>query len=102
MRRIAKGELAELFGEMVIPIDKLMTAARIRSTAIETVPTLSPEVAALLQSYADGINDYVSGVSLGSAEGSARLLPPEFYAFGIEWQPWTVADSVAAMRLMNI
>ena len=102
MRRVASGQLSELFGEQVVPIDRLMLLMRVYSSAVETVPTLSPEIKEYLQRYADGINDYMSGVSLSSSEGSAHALPPEFYILGIQWRPWTVADSVAALRVMNI
>ena len=55
-----------------------------------------------LQSYANGINDCVLGTSLLKKNTTGRLLPPEFYAFGIsdlkEWRPWSPIDSLALLK----
>ena len=56
----------------------------------------------LLQTYADGINDCVFGTSLTAENSTGRLLPPEFYAFGIydlsNWRPWHPTDSIALLK----
>ena len=47
---------------------------------------ISERAKKLYIAYADGINDYVKGVSLTPQEKeaqTARLLPPEFLVFGI-------------------
>jgi acyl-homoserine lactone acylase PvdQ len=36
----------------------------------------------ILQSYADGVNDFISNVKLTGEGATARLLPLEFYALG--------------------
>ena len=40
MRRVGDGELAELFGTEVVPIDKFMRSIRLRQAANETVDLL--------------------------------------------------------------
>lgn len=38
-------------------------------------------------------------------DGSAKLLPPEFYLFGLhktEWIPWTPVDSMAIFKMMEL
>ena len=37
----------------------------------------------MLQAYSDGINDFVQGVDFFSPTATAKLLPLEFYVFGI-------------------
>ena len=57
----------------------------------------------IAHAYADGVNDYVKGVSLTAAEESSqtgRLLPLEFLIFGVEWDPWTPVDSIGFQRFM--
>ena len=59
----------------------------------------------VLQAYADGVNDYVQGVSLFSSSKTARLLPPEFLVFGItkeSFEPWTPVDSIITIKMMSL
>ena len=54
----------------------------------------------VLRAYADGINDFVQNVSHGFFMDniSGRLLPPEFFVFGIyksNYITWTPIDSLA-------
>ena len=49
------------------------------------------------------MNDAVLGTSLLSKHATQRLLPPEFYAFGISdlsqsWRPWSPIDSLALVK----
>ena len=64
-----------------------------------------PLLAEILQAFSDGVNDYVQGISLTSTEQkTARLLPPEFLAFGItkeNYEPWTPVDSLITIRLIS-
>ena len=65
---------------------------------------MDEESRGLFQAYADGINDYVSGVSLFEDQSTASALPPEFYVFGISkesFQPWTVVDSLCIARMVS-
>ena len=58
----------------------------------------------MLQAYADGINDFVAGVSLFGPYSTAYVFPPEFYAFGVSketWRPWDPRDSLAILQIMN-
>jgi len=63
---------------------------------------LNEEHRSLLQAYADGVNDYISGIKWFSADQTAVTLPPEFHLLGIKKiDPWTPVDSLALMRLVN-
>ena len=61
-----------------------MRAARINILAQESFEVLPATERRVLQAYADGINDFVSNVDFTASESSARLLPLEFYVFGIK------------------
>ena len=66
---------------------------------------MDKESKGIFQAYADGINDYVSGVSLMDEESTGRILPPEFLVFGITketWIPWHPTDSISIGRMVAI
>lgn len=70
--------------------------------ATEAYNNMSPEEQEILQSYSDGINDFVEGISLTKATSTAKLLPPEFYAVGLDkFEPWTPIHTVSVIKLMN-
>ncbi len=46
----------------------------------------------LIQCYADGINDYAK---------TTKMLPMEFYLFWMEWQDWTVEDTLAFINFLS-
>lgn len=57
---------------------------------------------AILEAYANGLNDSVLGTSFLLKSTTGRLLPPEFYAFGLSdlktWRPWHPVDSIALIK----
>ena len=63
---------------------------------------LSEEHKATLEAYSDGINDCVFGTSFWDEGRSSKLLPPEFYAFGLsdlsQWRPWEPSDTLALLK----
>lgn len=106
-RRMAKGELAEIFGKDVLLVDKFMRNIGLHRISKEGIKShLSKEDIDLLQAYADGVNDYVQGVSLTDSEKTTgRFLPPEFVAFGISkesYKKWEILDSLVTIKLINL
>merc|ERR1712060_503106 len=76
----------------------------LRRLAEESAETISEENIELLQAYADGVNDCVEGTSFILKSTTSRLLPPEFYAFGLskeDWRPWAPTDSIALGKYMS-
>lgn len=70
--------------------------------ALETFESLDTDDKELLQSYSNGVNDFLSNVKLFSEGASAHLLPPEFYAVGLkEVEPWTPVNSLEIAKLLN-
>jgi penicillin G amidase len=85
-------------------MDTFFRQLRIRHIAEESYKIMPAEDKAFYQAYADGINDFVVGINLLSQSPTARLLPPEFLAFGItkdNWRPWHPVDSICVLKLMN-
>ena len=64
--------------------------------------TLDKESQDTLQAFADGINDCVMGTGLMKKQTTSRLLPPEFYTFGLsdleKWRPWSPVDTIALLK----
>ncbi len=87
VRRLAKGELAEILGPKLLETDKLFRTLGIRQRAQEYVAKMdmnSPSSKALL-AYLDGINQYQDG----------HRPPMEFDLLHIPQRPFTPMDTVA-------
>ena len=92
LRRLARGELAEILGPRLVDTDRLFRTLGIREHADRYARTLdrnSPPVNAL-QAYLDGINQFQD----------SRPAPVEFDLLGIEKRPFTVEDTVSVAGYM--
>ena len=104
MRRAAQGKISEVFySKGGLRNDKLMRSIGLLRASQESLETLSEEVRDGLQAFSNGINDFVDGIGVLSFGGnSGHMLPIEFYAFEVEWEPWTEIDSLTIMRLTSL
>ena len=87
MRRLANGELAEIFGPKLLDTDRLFRTLGIRAYAENYAANMdlgSPSSQALL-AYIDGVNQYQS----------SHALPVEFDLLHIRPRPFTPEDTVA-------
>lgn len=105
-RRLIRGRLAELFGENALPVDEFMRYAGLARVTQETWNngSIGAEEASILTAYANGVNDFVQGISLTGERSTARVLPPEFIALGItkeSYEPWTPVDSMLMVRFIS-
>ncbi|VVP84487.1 Acyl-homoserine lactone acylase QuiP [Pseudomonas fluorescens] len=92
LRRLARGELAEVLGPKLLDTDKLMRSLRIRERAETYLANLdkqSPSFIAM-QAYLDGINQY---------QGS-HAKPVEFDVLGIPKRPFTAQDTISIAGYM--
>ncbi len=92
MRRLARGEMAEVLGPKLLDTDKLFRSLRIRERAASYVASLdkqSPSWKAL-QAYMDGINQYQD----------THAAPIEFDVLGIPKRPFTAEDSISVAGYM--
>ncbi|MGD9903817.1 MAG: penicillin acylase family protein [Vicinamibacterales bacterium] len=92
-RRAASGRLAELLGEVALPIDRRMLTLRIRPAAAAEWSRLGTPARTALQRYAEGVNAVVAGMA-------SRQRPLEFQLLGLTPAPWTPEDSLAIGRLL--
>ncbi|MGF6164603.1 penicillin amidase [Pseudomonas sp. 2725] len=92
LRRLARGELAEVLGPKLLDTDKLMRSLRIRERAETYLANLdkqSPSFIAL-QAYLDGINQYQD----------SHAKPVEFEVLGIPKRPFTAQDTISIAGYM--
>ena len=92
-RRVAKGQLSEIFGESTISIDKLFRTIGLDSLAKFQYKNLSSESKKWLEYYARGINVYL--------KQTGNNLPLEFILVGIKPDPWTPQDCLLQNGLMG-
>lgn len=87
VRRLARGELAEVLGSKLVPTDTLFRSLRIREQAARIVERLdhqSPSWIAL-QAYLDGVNSWQA----------SHPKPVEFDVLGIPERPFTAEDTLS-------
>jgi penicillin amidase len=89
LRRVARGELAEVLGPELLPIDKLFRTLRLRERAQAQVPTLDGKAASTqaVQAYLDGVNAFV-------AKGPRPL---ESELAGLPRRPFLMEDVLAVV-----
>ncbi len=93
-RRLARGELAEIFGPRAVEVDRLVRTLDLWGTAGAVLETLPPADLELLEAYAGGVNDRIR-----TWRGP---LPPEFLVLGIEPRPWSPRASLAIGQIMSL
>src|SRR5688572_29721326 len=86
VRRLARGELSEVFGAAAYDVDVAQRRAGFARRADKDAARMPPASRAVLQRYVDGINASIA---------HARLLPPEFVVLRLKPRPWTLADCLA-------
>jgi penicillin amidase len=90
-RRLAAGELAELFGARALPADRRTRLFRLRSVARQVLAGASEPQRALLEAYARGVN---AGLA------SLRSRPWEYWVLGTPPAPWRSEDTVLVTYAM--
>jgi penicillin amidase len=90
-RRLAAGELAELFGTVALDQDRKTRLFRLRSVARQVLAAASEPQRALLESYARGVN---AGLA------SLRSRPWEYWVLGAPPAPWRAEDTVLVTYAM--
>ncbi|MNG82230.1 Acyl-homoserine lactone acylase QuiP precursor [compost metagenome] len=87
MRRVARGELAEVLGSKLLPTDTLFRSLRIREKAALMAQRQDPQSPAsqALQAYLDGINSWQA----------SHPKPMEFDLLGITARPFSAEDTLS-------
>lgn len=84
IRRLARGELSEVFGAAAYETD--VEQRRRGFTRSANAAGLDPATRATMQRYVDGINAWIA---------QARVLPPEFVVLRLRPRLWTIEDCLA-------
>ena len=92
-RRQASGRLSEVFGEMAIDTDKRFRTLGLRRSAEESWPIYSPDAAAILEAFADGVNAFI--------KMNENKLSVEFFLNGYKPEPWTPVDTLTIGKYMS-
>src|SRR2546421_12244256 len=90
-RRLAAGELAELFGGAALEQDRRARLFRFRSVARGLLAQAAPAERALLEAYARGVN-------AGLADLAGR--PWEYWVLGAPPRPWLAEDTILIEHAM--
>ncbi|MDD3444489.1 MAG: penicillin acylase family protein, partial [Zavarzinia sp.] len=93
-RRFGRGQLAAVAGGQALTADIYSRTLGIGRLADEAYAKASPELKAVLDSYAAGVNSWIAHRD--------RPLPPEFTLLMIEPEPWRPADSLVLGRLLGL
>ncbi|QGZ38540.1 penicillin amidase [Pseudoduganella flava] len=93
LRRVAAGELAELFGAKALPLDREHRLHRFRARAAAAYAQLPADDRALLERYAAGVNDGLN--ALGTR-------PFEYALVGAAPRSWSAHDSLLAIWAMYL
>ena len=102
-RAIAQGRLAELFGpgtnNSLVDADTFLRTLNLYQSAQTELFTIDPLARGELQSYADGVNAFISSHAGDSLTNS---LPLEFKILGGSPEPWKPVDSLAYGRVVAL
>ena len=85
-RRLAEGELSEVFGERTLRLDLENRTLGFRQVSQRALAELSPEARAPLTAYANGVNAFIAS--------HRDRLPLEFLLLNYQPRPWTEVDSL--------
>jgi penicillin amidase len=90
LRRIASGQLSQVYGSGCLPVDKFVRTLGFRRQATAQLEHLSPDARAVLTAYALGVNNFI--------DENAGKLPVEFTLLGYQPEPWTEIDSLVILQ----
>ncbi len=93
LRRAARGQMSEVFGDQCLIDDKLMRTVGISHLADAELKKLSQDVRAFLDAYAMGVNEYL--------RRNVKTLPLEFAALTYRPEPWKPADTLCVLKYLQ-
>jgi penicillin amidase len=87
LRRVSRGELAEVFGKQVLEEDKRWRRYGFSKVAEDSMATLNPELKKALEDYTRGVNAYIATLN-------KETLPVEFRILQYSPAPWKPTDTI--------
>lgn len=94
MRRLARGETAEIFGKAVLEEDKRWRRFNFAKIAEENLQFLTPELRAALDNYARGVNAYIASLD-------ANTMPVEFKILQYKPRDWKASDTIVVGKILS-
>jgi len=94
MRRLARGETAEIFGSAALDQDKRWRRFNFSKIAEENLKYLSPELIAALDNYAKGVNAYIATLT-------DETMPLEFRILQYKPRPWAPSDTIVIGKILS-
>ncbi|MBN1573042.1 MAG: penicillin acylase family protein [Deltaproteobacteria bacterium] len=93
VRRVVRGQLSEILGEELIPVDRLFRTITAKKSLEELYNgDLPPEIRSGMEAFTAGVNCYL--------ENRGGPLPVEFAVLGYKPEPWKAEDCWAAYYYM--
>ncbi|MEO6052223.1 MAG: penicillin acylase family protein [Pyrinomonadaceae bacterium] len=93
MRRLARGETAEIFGGSVLEEDKRWRRFGFAEIANQSLTALTPELRSALDNYAQGVNAYIATLD-------DNTLPVEFKILQYKPRAWSPTDTIVVGKIL--
>ena len=93
-RRLARGELAEILGEVALPSDRFVRILGFSRVAQREAEQLDHGTLTEINAYVQGVNAFI--------EQHARCLPLEFTVLRFQPRPWQVSDVLVWGKIMAL
>ncbi len=93
LRRVSRGELAEIFGKQALEEDKRWRRYGFSKVAEESLATLDPQLKKALEDYARGVNAYIATLD-------KETLPAEFKILQYSPAPWKPTDTICLGKIL--
>jgi len=93
LRRLVRGELAELLGPHGLPFDRLVRRIGFRRAALRQLPRVASDVR-------EQVEAFLAGMRAGLERG-LRDRPLEFLLLRTEPRPWDAADTLALVKFLS-
>ena len=93
LRRVARGELAEIFGKQVLEEDKMWRKYGFSQIAEESLPSLNPQLRTALENYSRGVNAYIATLN-------KENLPIEFQILQYSPREWKPSDTIVIGKIL--
>ncbi len=94
MRRLARGETAEIFGKQTLEEDKRWRRFNFAKISEESLQFLAPELRAALENYARGVNAFISTLD-------EKTLPIEFRILQFKPREWRPSDTIIIGKILS-
>jgi penicillin amidase len=93
MRRLARGETAEIFGKLTLEEDKRWRKFGFSKIAEDSLRYLTPDLRTTLDSYAAGVNAYIATLD-------DSTMPVEFKVLQYKPRPWQPTDTIVIGKIL--